>query len=174
MKALLTVELFYVLVGAILALVAGRIALDPAHPKRWGSAVFWGLLATVFIFGKVLPSVVTGYLLVAMVALAATGHVVRSNEPATEPSERAAQAQRLKNAVFWPTLLIPATAVFGTLVLGHVHFGGIALIEPKQLTLVSLGLGALLTLWAGLRATGASPTVPVKEGSRLLQVIPRC
>ncbi|MEI7551282.1 MAG: DUF979 domain-containing protein [Verrucomicrobiota bacterium] len=171
MKSLLTVGCFYGLVGAILALIAGRIALDAAHPKRWGSALFWGLLAVVFIFGQMLPSVVTGYLVLAMVLLAAARQVVPSNQTAPPRAERAAQAERLQNAVFWPTLLIPATAVAGTLLLGRIQVGGYHLIEPKQLTLVSLGLGTLLALAVGLRTTGASARVPVQEGSRLLQTV---
>ncbi len=171
MNALVTVEHFYALVGIILGLVAGRIALDATHPKRWGSALFWGLLAVVFIFGKVLPAVTCGYLVLAMVLLAATRQVARSSEGTTTREERATEAARLGNRVFWPTLLIPATAILGALVLGKVKFGETWLFEPKQATLIALGFGALFALGAGMRATGAKAREPVKEGGRLLEAV---
>ena len=168
---LLTLEVFYVVVGAILALVAGRIACDPAHPRRWGSALFWTLFAAVFLFGKILPPLVVGYVMLAMVALAATKQVMASTGESSSRVTRMAEAVRLKNRLLWPALLIPATAVAGTLVLDKVHLGGVWLMEPKQAALVSLGLGALLALAAALRTTGARFTVPVQEGGRLLQTI---
>ena len=168
---LLTVEVFYVVCGVILALVAGRIARDPAHPRRWGSALFWALLAGVFLFGKIMPPVAVGYVVLAMVVLAATRQVVRSTETSSSRAERMAEAQRLQNRLFWPALLIPATAVAGTLLLDKIHLGGLWLMEPKQAALVSLGLGAVLALGAALRTTGAPIVRPVQEGGRLLQTI---
>ncbi|MSU23389.1 MAG: DUF979 domain-containing protein [Opitutus sp.] len=168
---LLTLEVFYVIVGAMLALVAGRIARDPAHPRRWGSALFWALLAVVFLGGKILPPAVVGYLVLAMVVLASLRQVGSSTEKSTTRAERAAEADRLENRLLWPALLIPATAVAGTLVLDKIHLGDVWLMEPKQAALISLGLGALLALAAALRTTGAGVTAPVQEGGRLLQTI---
>jgi uncharacterized membrane protein len=73
--------------------------------------------------------------------------------------------------VLWPTLLIPATAVVGSLLLPHVHVGGIYLIDPKQAALISVGLGALLALGVARELTGAAPTTPVREGGRLLETL---
>ena len=171
MTPLITLETFYALAGVFLALVAGRIALDASHPKRWGSALFWGLLAVVFLAGKSLPPVVVGYLVLGMVLLAAARQVAGAPGASSTPAERSAQAARLGNRVFWPALLIPVTAVAGSLLLGRIHFGGISLIDPKQSALVSLGLGTLIAVVAGVRSTGAAWQVPVIEGSRLLQTI---
>ena len=171
MTSLLTLDTLYVLAGVILALVAGRIALDRGHPKRWGSALFWGLLAVVFLVGKVLPPVVMGYLVLGMVLLAATRQVAGVPDASSTREQRSAEADRLRNRVFWPALLIPVTAVAGSLLLGKVHWGGLALVDPKQVALISLGLGALLALGVGVRSTGASWQTPVAEGSRLLQTI---
>jgi uncharacterized membrane protein len=171
MTSLLTIETFYGLGGVILALMAGRIAVDRTHPKRWGSTLFWGLLAVVFLAGKSLPPVVVGYLVLGMVVLAATRQVGAATGSSSTREERTAQAVRLQNRVFWPALLIPITAVAGSLLLGRIHFGAMALIDPKQTALISLGLGTLIALMAGLRSTGASWRVPVVEGSRLLQTV---
>lgn len=168
---LVTIEVFYAIVGLILLLVAGRIALDASHPKRWGSALFWVLLAVTFLFGRMIPPVIVGYLVLAMVALAAVKQVGPSNRQRAPRAERAAHEERLRHRLLWPALLIPATAVAGTLLLGKVRFGSVWLVDPKQVALISLSLGALLALGLGLRLTRAPLLTPLAEGSRLLQTI---
>jgi uncharacterized membrane protein len=77
---LVTLEAFYAIAGVVLLLVAGRIAMDASHPKRWGSAAFWALLAVTFLLGNVIPPVVVGYLVLAMAMLAAAHQVGRPTE----------------------------------------------------------------------------------------------
>ena len=168
---LLTIEVFYVIIGAVFAFIAGRIALDRQHGRRWGSALFWGLLAVTYLFGKVLPPVLVGYLVLVMVALAAARQVQRSEERGPSRDERMAEAARLGNRLFWPALLVPAVAVAGTLLLDKVHWGDWWLIDSKQVTLISLGLGALIAIGVALRTTGAALPTPANEGGRLLQAI---
>lgn len=169
--SLLTVEFFYLLIGAIFAFIALRVARDRTHRKRWGSALFWGLLAVVYLFGKVLPPLAVGYLVLAMVALAAARQVVSSEGGGPTRAERLASAERLQNKLFWPALLVPAVAVAGTLLLGRLQVGPFWLIEGKQVTLISLGLGALIATGVAMRTTGVPVIIPVQEGGRLLQSI---
>ena len=171
MKHLLSVETFYIVAGTVMLLVAGRIAQDRNHPKRWGSMAFWALLGLVFMLGQVLPPLAVGYLVLVMVALAATRQVAHSTEQTRPRAERAASAELLQNKLFWPALLVPGTAVAGSLLLGKVHWGNVWLIDPKQVALISLSLGALLAVGLALRLTGASVATPIGEGSRLLQTI---
>jgi uncharacterized membrane protein len=170
-KALLVNEDFYIVIGVIFALVAWRIVRDSRHPQRWGSVAFWGLLAVTYLFGPVLPPLVVGYLLLVMVALAAAGKVARSTEQSTTRAERAAAAEKLKNRLFWPALLVPGMAVAGSLVLGRIHFGSLSLVEPKQVTVIALGLGAAAALVFAMRVTRAPLSAPAQESSRLLQAI---
>jgi len=168
---LITLETLYVVVGVVIALVAAGVAANASHPRRWGSALFWGLLATVFVFGKYIPAVAAGYLVLAMVILAALRQVAAPSLDGILRASRLAEAERLGNKVFWPALLIPASAVVGSLLLGRIHVGSVWLVEPRQVALISLGLGALLALVAALRVTGARPATPVHEGGRLLEAI---
>lgn len=177
---LITVETFYLIIAAMFAFVAGRIARDRTHPRRWGSAAFWGLLAAAFFLGTwkfELPESarqrdrVVGYAVLAMVALAALRRVERGQETGAGREAREASAERLRNRLFWPALLVPGTAVVDTLVLGRIHWGDVWLIEPKQATLIALGCGALLALAVALRTTRAPVGAPLVEGGRLLQAI---
>lgn len=167
----ITVEACYAVVGVYLFVVAARIAGDAGHPRRRGSALFWALLAVTFLGGTRIPAVVVGYLVVAMVVLAATGQVARGATTEATREERVRDAERLRNRIFWPALLIPATAVIGTLGLGKLHVGDVWLVEAKQVTLIALGLGALIALTTALRITGSSVGAAAGEGSRLLQTL---
>ncbi len=171
MKTLITVEAFYVIIGAVFASMAAQVVADRTHARRWGTALFWGLLAVTYLFGKLLPPAVVGYLVLLMVLLAATRQVQRSAEQRPTREERTAEAARLRNKLFWPALLVPATAVAGTLLLGRIHFGDLALVEARQVTLIALGLGSLLAIGVALRTTGAKLHAPAVEGGRLLQAV---
>ena len=171
MNSIFSVEAFYFLIGLIFAFVAVRAATNRAQLKRWGSALFWGLLAVTYLFGKVLPPLAVGYCVLAMTVLAALKLVERPGEHGPSREERMASAERLRNRLFWPALLIPATAVAGTLLLDKVRFAGLWLLDHKQATLAALGLGGLIALAAGLRTTRAPLVTPLHEGGRLLQAI---
>ena len=168
---LLDVEVFYGVIGAVFAFVAVQVARDRGHARRWGTAAFWGLLGAVYVFGRVLPPVAVGYAVVALVALAALRQVARAPERTSSPEERRAAADRLGNRLFRPALLVPAIAIVGTLTLGHVRWGDVALVDPQQVTLVALGLGAIVATLAAWRLTGDPASVPLSEGSRLLQAV---
>lgn len=169
--ALISIEWFYVLIGAVFAFMAVRIAADRTHGKRWGSALFWGLLAVTYLFGKVLPPAAVGYLVLVMVGLASARQVQRAEERGPTRAARVASAERLGNRLFWPALLVPACAVAGTLCFDRLQWGGFALFEAKQATLMALGCGALVAIVVALRVTGAPPHTPLVEGGRLLQSI---
>lgn len=168
---LLALPEFYVVAGVFLLLVAGRVADDRAHPRRWGSAIFWGLLAVTFIAGKELPPVVVGYCLLVLVILAATKRVGPKNETGPTHAERAASARRLGNRLFLPALLIPTTAIVGTLGLSRIHFGDFWLMDSANITVISVCLGAVIAVGVALRVTRAPLLEPIGEGGRLLQTI---
>ena len=85
---LLKLDLFYFLCGLGLIMVAVTAASDPHHPRRIGSALFWSILGFIFMAGHRIPDVVTGYLVIAVVLLAALGQV----KPSRRPDVRAAEA----------------------------------------------------------------------------------
>ena len=162
---------FYAVAGVILGFVALRSLVNRTAPQRWGTAAFWGLLATIYLFGKHIPPLVVGWLLLGIVVLAALNQVGRPVEQTTSAAEKVASADRLQNKLFLPALLIPGTAILGTLLLDKVHWGSVWLLDPKLPTLAALGLGGLVAVFAALYLTQSSATMPLHEGSRLLHAI---
>lgn len=169
--SLLKLEFLYVIAGLLLGHLAIRTARDRNHPRRWGTALFWGILGMLFLGGKALPPLVSGYMVLLLVVLAAVGQVRRPIEAAVSKETLQREADRFGNRLFGVALIIPATAVAGSLLLTRIHFGGWSLLDPRQATLLSLGLGALLALAAGCVQLRARPDEPMQEGGRLLAII---
>lgn len=159
----------YALAGALFLVFATGSALDRTNPRRWGNTLFWGLFAASFLVGDRLPDAVNGALLVAM-ALVAGVNLMGRGQPAPQ-ADRAERAARWGNRLFLPALIPPAVTLLGTLTLKGVEIGGRPLVDPRQVTLVSLGFGILLATAVALAMFRASPAVAVREGRRLMDQV---
>jgi len=168
---LLTLDLFLALGGAFLAILSGLIATDESHPQRWGSAAFWLLLAVALGAGPWLPSVVVGYLLLAITLLVATKQVGAPRFPANDIVLKEARANQLGNRLLWPVLVVPGVAIVGGVLLPQIRFGPWSLVSPGHGAQIALVLGCLSGLVLALRTTGERPLVAVREGGRLLQLL---
>ncbi|KEK22543.1 DUF979 domain-containing protein [Bacillus gaemokensis] len=168
---LITLDTIYYLLGIIVAFVAIRVALDRQHPNRFGSSLFWALFSITFLFGNMIPSFYIGCIVLVMVILASLNKVTKSNEKEAPTEERVKHAEKLKNKIFMPAILIPIFTIIGTLTLGKLKFGDVFLVDPEKVTLIALALGALLAFAAAMGITKAKITAPVQEGSRLLQAV---
>ncbi|MDT9013255.1 DUF979 domain-containing protein [Novosphingobium sp. APW14] len=156
----------YILAGLAFLAFAVLSLRDRTNPKRWGNGAFWGLLALSMLAGDQLGDVANGLLVLALVAIAGTGQLGRGSGGITAEI-RAARAARYGNRLFLLALVIPATALVGTF--GFEQLPG--LVNPKQVTLVSLALGALLALLVGLVWLRPHPAAPLQEGRRLMDSV---
>lgn len=168
---LLNLEFFLVLAGLYLAALAVEVAVDSTHPRRLGSAIFWGLLAGIFIFGKQVPATAVGYAVLVMALLVGLRQVAPPRRAGRTAGERERDAARLGNKLLWPVALIPMLVIAGGWLLEHVTFGNFRFAEPRHVTQVALGIACLVGLGLALRATQARPGVALAEGSRLVQAI---
>ena len=127
------------------------------RPRRPGNAAMYALLALSFFAGDRLGDLGNGVLVLALVAIAATG-LIRPR-----PREASPEGPR-GGGLFAAALVIPATALVGTLAFKHVPW----LVDPKQATLVSLALGVLLALAGCLVWLRPGLATPLREGRRLM------
>jgi uncharacterized membrane protein len=168
---MIRLEAVYDLAGAMFAIVAVLSALDAQNPKRLGNALFWGLFATSFLAGSYLGDLTNGILVLAMVGIAGFGGLGSSRPVTTSPAARAESAQRLGNWLFAPALAIPAVTLLGALVLKGVRAGAAPLIDPKQATPISLGLGVLAAGAFAAVLLRPPPLAPFQEGRRLIDTV---
>ncbi|WP_088308251.1 DUF979 domain-containing protein [Novosphingobium sp. B 225] len=155
----------YVVAGLAFTAFAALSLTDASNPKRLINGAFWGLLALSMLAGDQLGDLGNGVLVLALVALAALG-LGKGSGGASE-AERAGAAAHHGNRLFLLALVIPATALAGTFLFKLAP----ALVDPKQVTLVSLTLGVLLALACGMAVLRAAPLVPLQEGRRLMDTV---
>ena len=136
-----SIQHLYYLVGAILAITACMTLADKGHSKRYSSALFWGLYALVFLIGEKLAPEWVGVGVIVMALIAGFGGVGFGKHKPRTDSEYMASAKRLGNKLFMPALAIPVVTVIGTLWLHNIKIGDVPLLDPKNTTLMRLGLG---------------------------------
>lgn len=161
----------YLLTGLFLAFTALRVLRRSGPPRRWTSAVFWGLLALAFLAGDRLPAAVMGGIVLVLALLAGLGGVRATPEAAADPAELQKESTRLGNRLFLPALAIPLLTLAGVLGLKWVVLPSGPLLDPANATLASLGLACLAALSVALWVTRDRPLRALGEGSRLLETI---
>lgn len=155
----------YQLAGAMFAAFAVLGVRDRSNPKRFGTAAFWGLVALNFITGDTIGDLGNGIIVIALAVLAGSGALGRGRI-AVDAAARIAAAARHGDRLFLAALIVPACAVTGTLLLP-----GTGLVEPKQVTLVSLGGGVILALTVCLVWLRPRLVEPLEAGRSLLDAV---
>ena len=163
--------LLYVLAGALFGAVAIRSAFDRTNRKRLGNAAFWGLMALSLLAGDAIGDFGNGLIVLGLAGLAGFGLVGRGAPVTTSEPEREVLSLRLGNRLFLPALIIPVTAMLGTLAWNYTPLGEAGWIEPKRETYVFLALGVVLALGAIFVWLRPPLLAPVEEGRRLLDAI---
>ncbi|MGL4797786.1 MAG: DUF979 domain-containing protein [Cellulosilyticaceae bacterium] len=151
-------ELFYILVGLLMYLVAFHVVKDTEHTTRIGTALFWFILGTIFVFGSYLPGNLVGILLVGIGILTASKKVRmgKVNMPTTEFATK--QAERLGNKIFLPSVTI---AVLVILIAQFTELSGT----------VAIGVAAITTLALTFGLTKVSPKTVGEDSNRMLQAV---
>ncbi|MGH6950446.1 MAG: DUF979 domain-containing protein [Vitreimonas sp.] len=166
---MITLPHIYVLVGVFFAAMSLLSILDSSNPRRLANFLFWGLLATSFLAGNQLGDLGNGLLALGLVVVATFG-LGQGKPKTTSPEERRESAQRHRDLLFVPALLIPAIALAGTLMVKYPEID-IGLIDPAQATLISLILGALIAVAIAMIWLRPPLLAPLQEGRRLLDAV---
>ncbi len=161
-------EFFYALCGLVSFDAAIRATKN--EKAKLGTALFWTLLGIIFMFGKVIPSVVTGGLLVVMGCLTATHQVQIGKFEESTPESRLTESKRVKSFIFIPAVSIGIMA----LLLSFVKYNTVVEGKLKAVPLdgaVMTGTACLVALFLAIII--CKPKVKETRGdtSRLLMQV---
>jgi uncharacterized membrane protein len=168
---MITLQWVYTLAGLMFAVFAWLSAADGDNPKRFGNAAFWGLMALSLLAGSWLGDLWNGVLVLALAGLAGFGFIGRSQPATSGAAEREASAVRLGNRLFLPALIIPVTAIVGTLLYTYTPLSAAGHIEARRETYVFLALGVLVALAVIMAWLRPPASAPLQEGRRLMDAI---
>ncbi|WP_298302718.1 DUF979 domain-containing protein [uncultured Erythrobacter sp.] len=164
---MITYDWLYWLAGTFFAFWS----LLSLRDKRIGNAAFWGLLAVSFYFGSHLSDLANGVLVLALVAIAGTRLLTRSNPETTSLEERKAFSESLGNKLFAPALIVPVTAVAGTVLYNYTPLIETELFEARRETLILFGIGVIIALAAAMAWLRPPALAPIEEGRKLIDSI---
>jgi uncharacterized membrane protein len=168
---MITLEHVYRFGGLIFAAIAVLSARDRTNRKRLGNAAFWGLLAASFLFGSRLSDSANGLLALALVLIGGFDLLGKGAPATTTAAERRSSADRLGNWLFAPALVIPVTALLGTVFLKDVHVGRVPLLDAMQVTIISLAFGVMLSLIVTMIWLKPPLLAPLEEGRSLVDTV---
>ncbi len=160
MKALsnFLLDIFYALIGFLMISVAVTTILDKKHKARYGTFLFWGILGVIFIAGKFIPYETVGILIIFLGVLTASKQVKMVTLKPLDSKFAEEQANKLKNKVFLPPLVI---AIVALLVAQFTEISGTA----------AIGISAVVAILTTLLITKANPKYIVEDGVRMLNSV---
>lgn len=126
-------ELLFFVMGLVTAYVAFKNLLDKTNPKRYGTAVFWVMLAVVLALGRFISPRVNGVLILIMALAAILRQVGPGKTEGVDPAYSQAMSNKFGYTIFIPTLSIGLSALAFALF-------------TKLGALVGIGFGVILAI----------------------------
>jgi uncharacterized membrane protein len=167
----ITLEHVYWLTGLMMAGVAVVNWHDRSNARRFNNTAFWGVYAITFLAGSHLPDLENGFLVIAMVLVASIRGLGQGRKESATREEREGSARRWGNKLFIPALAIPLVTVFGTILFKRITIDGAAVVDLKQVTVISLAIATVLALVLGMIMLRPPLLAPIKEARRLLDAV---
>jgi uncharacterized membrane protein len=167
----ITLEHVYWLSGLMTAGVAIVNWRDRSNARRLNNTAFWGVYAITFLAGSHLPDLANGFLVIAMVLVASIRGLGQGQKESTTREEREESAGRWGNKLFVPALAIPLVTVVGSVLFKRITIYGTQVVDPKQVTLISLAIATVLSLILGMIMLRPPLMAPIKEARRLLDAV---
>ena len=178
-------ELFYALCGLVSFDAAYRATKN--EEARLGTSLFWFLLGVIFMFGKIIPPVGVGVLLIIMGCLTALKQVKIGSFVEATPQFRQQASQKIGNKIFIPAVAIGIMAlilsfiqydsngiyfVFRTIQIKLIGFTSNTTINMTALNgAVMTGLACLVALLLGIIICKPKMSETRADTSRLLMQV---
>ena len=104
-------EVFYIMIGLYMAVTMVFTLKDKNHKTRIGTALFWGIVSVIFIFSKLIPSIITGTLIIIIALLSAFKQINIGTLKQLDSTFTNLKAEKLGLKIFIPSLTIAFVAM---------------------------------------------------------------
>ncbi|HII4440027.1 DUF979 domain-containing protein [Clostridium perfringens] len=151
-------EIFYIIVGLLMLNTAIDTLKDKEHKTRIGTAIFWTILAIIFIAGAAIPPIVVGALLLVIGVLTASKQVNIGNLKMPNVDFAEMQAKKLKNKIFLPSIVI---AVGSLVIAQFTSLSGT----------VAIGIASVAAVITTFLVLKAKPKHLVEDSNRMVQSV---
>ena len=151
-------EIFYIMIGLYMATTMIFTLKDKNHKTRIGTALFWGIVSVIFIFGKLIPSTIIGALIIVIAVLSALKQINIGTLKQLDTTFAELKADKLGLKIFIPSLTIAIVAMI------------IAQFTPFSGT-VAIGIAATVALLLTFAITKAKPIEYIEDSNRMFQSV---
>lgn len=153
-------EVVYIVMGLITIYTGVKNARDKENPSRVGTAVFWCVLGIVLAFGRWIPAMIDGILVIVMTLPAIFGKVKigKSEAPSEKSVDQRYNAIGMK--IFAPALSIGVFAIL------------FAIFLPDLGAIVGIGAGIIVSVILLMAFSKENtPKVFLQDSERLLSTV---
>ena len=151
-------EIFYTLIGLYMASTMIFTLKDKNHKTRIGTALFWGIVSVIFIFGKIIPPVIVGSLIIVIACLSAAKQINIGTLKQLDNTFTQLKAENLGLKIFIPSIAI---ALFAMLIATFTSLSGT----------VAIGLSSTIALILTFVLTKAKPIEYIEDSNRMFQSV---
>ena len=151
-------EIFYILIGLYMGVTMVFTLKDKNHKTRIGTALFWGIVSAIFIFGKVIPSTIVGGLIIVIAFLSAFKQINMGTLKELDSTFAQLKADKLGLKIFIPSLAIALVAM---LIATFTDLSGT----------VAIGISSTVALILTFVLTKATPKEYIEDSSRMFQSV---
>ncbi len=148
-------QVFYVMVGLYMGITMVFTLKDKNHKTRIGTAMFWGILSAVFMFGDFIPSKIVGIFVIIIAILSATKQINIGTLKQLDETFANLKAEKLGLKIFIPSLSI---AVIAMLIASFTTLPGT----------VAIGISSTITLILTFVITKAKPKELLEDSNRMV------
>lgn len=149
-------QIFYIMIGLYMGLTMVFTLKDKNHKTRIGTALFWGILSVVFMFGDYIPTKIVGAFVIVIAVLSATKQINIGTLKQLDETFATLKAEKLGLKIFIPSLSI---AIIAMLIASFTDFSGT----------VAIGISSTLTLVLTFVITKAKPKEFLEDSNRMYQ-----
>lgn len=151
-------EIIYVLIGLQFFYTAYRVARSEDNEKKITTVIFWIILGVLFAFGKLIPSIISGILVVIIGIISLMNGIMVKCAVINDQRVEVEGSDKLGNKIFIPVIVMAVLAII------------LAKLIPDSSSSV-LGFTAIVAIIIVMIMTKSSVKDMMKQSDRMVQQV---